>query len=105
MASTIKKQHVAKHIETIHDELPKVWRNAMAYTYIIINVCDFLIFPILWSLGNSLLNGKVGVEWHPLTLESGGLFHIAFGSVLGISTFQDRVQKVIEVVREESDDA
>lgn len=89
-------------IHRAHDQedLPKVWRSAMAYTYMVICICDFIVFPILWSAAQAAFNGgRVETEWHPLTLEGGGLLHIAFGAILGVSAMKDNIYQVVERVR------
>jgi hypothetical protein len=46
---------------------------------------DMVVFPILWSLLQSISHGAVNSQWQPLTLQGAGLFHIAMGAVLGIA--------------------
>ena len=46
---------------------------------------DMVVFPVLWSLLQSLSHGAVNSQWQPLTLQGAGLFHIAMGAVLGIA--------------------
>jgi hypothetical protein len=38
--------------------------------------------------------GSVVVQWQPLTLLSGGVFHAAMGAVLGISAFSRGKEKI-----------
>ena len=69
----------------------------MAVVYMIIILFDFVIAPIFWSLLQALAAGSVVVQWAPLTLLSGGVFHAAMGAVLGISAFtrgQEKLERI-----------
>jgi hypothetical protein len=74
------------------------WRPMMAIVYMIINLCDFLLFPIIWTLLQIHGNGEVKQQWVPLTLSNGGLFHMAFGAILGVAAWT-RGQEKVEGVR------
>lgn len=63
------------------------WRPAMAWMYMTICILDFAVFPILWSILQAAKNGQVTSQWQPLTLQGAGLFHLAMGAVLGISSW------------------
>lgn len=73
----------------------------MAITYMIIILFDFVIFPIFWSFiqiyGPS---GVVSLQWSPLTLLSGGLFHAALAAIIGVAAWT-RGQEKIERIRTE----
>jgi hypothetical protein len=49
--------------------------------------CDFIFFPILWSMTQAVYRIVPFVQWQPLTLQGAGLFHIAMGAVLGITSY------------------
>ena len=70
------------------------WRPAMGWMYMIICICDFAVFPILWSLLQALNQGQVTSQWQPLTLQGAGLFHLAMGAVLGIAAFGRTQEKI-----------
>jgi hypothetical protein len=72
------------------------WRPAMAFVYMGIVIFDFVIAPIGWSILQyyALTNGNVGMQWMPLTLSAGGLFHAAMGAILGVSAFTRGMEKV-----------
>jgi hypothetical protein len=53
-----------------------------------------VVFPILWSLLQSLNHGQVTSQWQPLTLQGAGLFHLAMGAVLGIAAFGRTQEKL-----------
>jgi hypothetical protein len=54
---------------------------------------DMVIFPILWSLLQTLTHSPI-TQWNPLTLQGAGLFHIAMGAVLGIAAFGRTQEKL-----------
>ena len=78
--------------------LQRYWRPMMAVAYMIVILFDFIVAPILWSLLQAIASGAVTLQWSPLTLLSGGIFHAAMGAVLGISAFT-RGQEKIERMR------
>lgn len=74
--------------------LQRYWRPMMAVAYMVIILFDFMVAPILWSLLQAIASGTVSMQWAPLTLLSGGIFHAAMGAVLGISAFTRGREKV-----------
>ena len=69
------------------DWINKKWRPVMGWMYMMVCVCDFTIFPILWSILQAVSHGSVTNQWQPLTLQGAGLFHVAMGAVLGIAAY------------------
>lgn len=67
----------------------KKWRPAMAWMYMCVCIFDFIIAPVFWTAIQFAAHGagQVAEEWKPLTLIGGGLFHVAMGAVLGITSF------------------
>ena len=76
------------------DWLNAKWRPAMGWMYMLACTTDFVIFPILWSLLQTLTKQSL-TQWQPLTLQGAGLFHIAMGAVLGIAAFGRTQEKLI----------
>jgi len=76
------------------DFINKKWRPLMAFVYMITCTCDFVIFPILWSLLQAMSHGQVTSQWQPLTLQGAGLYHIAMGAVLGIAAYGRTKEKL-----------
>jgi hypothetical protein len=73
------------------------WRPAMAWLYMGINACDFIIFPALTMLLSAKTNVPY-VPWKSITLDNGGIIHLAFGAILGISAWsrgQERIRGVV----------
>lgn len=79
------------------DWINKKMRPAMGWVYMLTCTCDFIIFPILWSLLQTLSKGQVTSQWQPLTLQGAGLYHIAMGAVLGIAAYGRTKEKVAGV--------
>ena len=76
------------------DWMNSKWRPMMGWMYMTVCMCDFIIFPVLWSLLQSLSKGAVTSQWQPLTLQGAGLFHIAMGGVLGLAAYGRTQEKL-----------
>ena len=76
------------------DWMNSKWRPMMGWMYMLVCMCDFIIFPVLWSLLHAVLHTANMTQWNPLTLQGAGLFHIAMGAVLGIAAFGRTQEKL-----------
>lgn len=76
------------------DWMNSKWRPMMGWTYMLTCFSDFVLFPVLWSLLQSVSQGQVNVQWQPITLQGAGLFHIAMGAVLGIAAYGRTQEKL-----------
>ena len=76
------------------DWINKKWRPVMGWMYMVVCVCDFTVFPILWSLLQAISHGQVTSQWQPVTLQGAGLFHVAMGAVLGLAAYGRTKEKV-----------
>lgn len=72
------------------------WRPAMGWVYLLVCFCDFVLFPILWSVLQALQGGQVTSQWGPLSIQGGGLFHIAMGAVIGVAAYGRTQEKLAE---------
>ena len=90
MAEEIKSESDKKK----EDWMNSKWRPMMGWMYMLICTMDMVVFPVLWSLLQSLSHGAVNSQWQPLTLQGAGLFHIAMGAVLGIAAFGRTQEKM-----------
>ena len=70
------------------------WRPAMGWLYMATCFFDFVLFPILWSILQTLQGGQLTNQWQPLTLQGAGLYHIAMGAVLGIAAYGRTKEKL-----------
>lgn len=78
------------------------WRPAMAYVYMIICFMDFVGFPLLSMFIPTILHVGTYVPWKTLTLENGGLIHMAFGAILGITAWTRGTEKITQLNNEAS---
>lgn len=72
----------------------KKWRPAMAWSYMVICLFDFIIAPILWSILQTTYKGNITEAWQPLTLQGAGLFHLAMGAILGVTAWSRGQEKM-----------
>jgi hypothetical protein len=80
--------------------MQKFWRPAMGWLYMLICFADFVAFPLI-SMFLPLIERGFGVQvgytaWTSLTLSNGGLIHLAFGAILGVSAYgrtQENIKK------------
>jgi hypothetical protein len=70
------------------------WRPMMGWMYMLVCTCDFVIFPVLWSLHQAISHGNVSSQWQPVTLQGAGLFHMAMGAVIGVAAFGRTQEKL-----------
>ena len=92
----------------------KYWRPAAAWIYLLICLFDFVLMPLYVSKTNHTMDEIVTVSmrlrpedqlnalinlsrknnWQPLTLAESGMFHVAFGAILGVAAWtRGRVQE------------
>jgi hypothetical protein len=90
MADEVKSESEQKK----EDWMNAKWRPMMGWVYMATCTADFVIFPILWSVLQSISHGQVTSQWQPLTLQGAGLYHIAMGAVLGLAAFGRTQEKL-----------
>lgn len=76
------------------DWMNSKWRPMMGWMYMAVCACDFMLFPVLWSIHQAMNHGQISSQWQPLTLQGAGLFHIAMGAVLGIAAYGRTKEKM-----------
>jgi heme/copper-type cytochrome/quinol oxidase subunit 2 len=72
------------------------WTYLMGLTYMIVNIADFVVFPIMYTIvqfWEAEAANDAFRQWVPLTLTNGGFIHIAFAAILGISAFNKEEKK------------
>lgn len=75
----------------------KYFRETAGAVYLIIVLFDFLVAPVLTAIYYAYTK-QLYAEWTPLTLQGGGMFHISFATILGISSYMKGVSSV-ETIR------
>jgi len=66
------------------------WRGLMGFSYCFICLFDFVLGPCLYFYVQQFETQAANDayrEWTPMTLQNGGLFHLAMGAVLGVSSW------------------
>lgn len=73
--------------------LKNYWRPLMSWQYLIVCLYDFLAAPIIYN-HISLKNPEHIVQWNPITLQAGGLYHISMAAIIGVYTWSRGVEKI-----------
>ena len=73
------------------------WRPSMGWAYLLICLFDFVIGPIFyaWYAYYTKDIAKFG-EWKPLTLEGGGVFHVAMGAINGVTSWTRGQERIVQ---------
>jgi hypothetical protein len=108
--------------DNLEEASKKYWRPIAAYVYLAICVFDFIGMPLFFELNRRPVNTEAieaiasfkdkdvqvaaiealplqQKEWTPLTLEGAGMFHIAFGAILGVAAWTRGREKVAALER------
>ncbi len=92
---------MAKEVKEVkkkeEDWMTKKWRPMMALMYMTCCLMDFAIFPIMFTIvqfWETAIQNDAFRQWVPITLQGGGLFHVAMGAVLGVSAYGRTQEKV-----------
>jgi len=97
MATKEEKKEIKAEAKAQEDWMTKKWRPMMAIMYMTCCIFDFAIFPIMFTVvqfwETSIANDAFR-QWAPITLQGGGLFHVAMGAVLGVSAYGRTQEKV-----------
>ena len=72
------------------DFIHKIWTPLMAVTYMLICLFDFIVGPVFYNVLQYLNPGQHIDMWQAVTLQGGGLFHMAMGAILGVSAFNKK---------------
>ena len=99
--------------------LNRTWRPIAAVVYLAICIFDFIIAPAFMGFKSANLAQIAGAvkgldpaiavaiiqnrtPWQPLTLQGSGLFHVAFGAILGVAAWT-RGTAQIEQIRQQGE--
>lgn len=97
--ASIDKEVIEKQFEKEDEHWVKsFWRPAMGWLYMLICFMDFVGFPLL-TIFLPIIFKPFGLTmpyqaWQSLTLSNGGLIHLAFGAILGVSAFTRGQEKM-----------
>lgn len=76
------------------DWMNSKWRPMMGWTYMATCIFDFILGPILFNILQYFNPGQAVGMWTPLTLQGGGLYHIAMGAIIGVSAYGRTQEKL-----------
>lgn len=76
------------------DWMQTKWRPLMAITYMATIWFDFIVGPVIFNILQLRNDGQAITSWIPLTLQGGGLYHVAMGAILGIAAWTRGQEKV-----------
>lgn len=82
------------------DWMTRKWRPMMAIMYMTACLFDFVFFPIMFTIvqfWETAVQNDAFRQWAPITLQGGGLFHVAMGAVLGVSAWSRGQEKMAGV--------
>jgi hypothetical protein len=79
------------------DWMTSKWRPLMAVTYMATIWFDFIVGPIIFNILQYYNPGQAVTSWTPLTLQGGGLYHLAMGGILGIAAYTRGKEKVAQI--------
>jgi hypothetical protein len=94
MSQLNEYNHSSESEQKKEDWMNAKWRPMMGWMYMFVCVFDFVIAPIGWTSIQALFHGGINTQWQPLTLQGGGLFHVAMGAVIGISAYGRTKEKL-----------
>ena len=123
--TTIDEDKCSEECVDIHQlehGMKAFWRPIAAYVYLFICLFDFVGMPFLIETENRNVNTEAleevrkfedsavklkaleqldlgNKQWTPLTLSGGGMFHLSFGAILGISAFTRGQEKTAAINR------
>jgi hypothetical protein len=92
-----KNEEVKEKKKPDEDWMTKKWRPMMAMMYMTCCLFDFALFPIMFTIvqfWEVQAANDAFRQWVPITLQGGGLFHVAMGGVLGVSAYGRTQEKV-----------
>ena len=94
-----KEKEVTPEVEQMSkgEWMQKYWRPCAAFMYMTCCLADFAIFPIMFTVvqfWEEQAANDAFRQWVPITLQGGGLFHVAMGAVLGVSAYGRTQEKV-----------
>lgn len=89
-----KKQWEAQNEKENEHWMKSYWRPAMGWLYMLMCFCDFVAFPIIAMFIPQFIKGMTYIPWKSITLDNGGLIHMAFGAILGVAAWTRGQEKI-----------
>ncbi len=82
-----------KPVKTKNVWIENRWRPALGWAYIAICLFDFIIGPLVNFSFFQVVGGDFQ-SWKALTMTDGGMFHLAMGAVLGVTSWTRGQEKI-----------
>jgi hypothetical protein len=76
------------------------WRPAIAWSYMVICLFDFMIGPMVYNVLQYLDSDTTISMWESITLQGGGLYHLSMGAIVGVSAFGRTKEKLASLSKE-----
>jgi uncharacterized membrane protein len=89
-----KQQWEAQNAKESEHWMKSYWRPAMGWLYMLMCFCDFVAFPIISMFMPQFIKGMTYIPWKSITLDNGGLIHMAFGAILGVAAWTRGQEKI-----------
>jgi len=70
------------------DFMEKLWKPMTGIVYMAINVYDFILGPMIYHILEYYNSGQSIDAYQSVTLQGGGIMHLSFGAILGISAYK-----------------
>ena len=74
--------------------MKSMWRPAMGWLYMLMCFSDFVAFPIISMFLPQFVKSMTYIPWKSITLDNGGLIHMAFGAILGVAAWTRGQEKI-----------
>lgn len=76
------------------------WRPAIAWSYMVICLFDFMIGPIIYNSLQYVDSDTSISMWQSITLQGGGIYHLSMGAIVGVSAFGRTKEKLATLGKE-----
>lgn len=77
-------------------EFHNKWRPAIAWSYVIICLFDFIIGPVFYAIIQAMFINNVTeiAHWEPNTLKAGAVYHVSMLAIIGVSAYGRTKEKL-----------
>lgn len=82
------------------DWMQSHWRPMMGMMYMAVCTFDFILAPILYTtvqFWETAAANDAFRQWQPITLQATGFFHVAMGTILGVTAFGRSKEKCAKI--------
>lgn len=76
--------------------LRSYWRPVMGWIYALICLFDFVLAPIMVAVLPAFISGMTYEPWKSISLENGGIIHLAFAAILGVTAWTRGQENILK---------